>query len=121
SRTSTAAYPGRAAHADPGVDPERAADADGDVTAHADPGGDPDAGRDAHPGADPGTEFGDDPGTEFGDDPDAGVGAPAYGMATLAADAVAVLDAYDVARAHVFGWGMGGLVAQLLLLDHPER
>ena len=42
-------------------------------------------------------------------------------MATLAADALAVLDAYDVARAHVLGWGMGGLVAQLLLLDHPER
>ena len=46
---------------------------------------------------------------------------PAYGVATLAADALAVLDAYDVARAHVLGWGMGGLVAQLLLLDHPER
>jgi pimeloyl-ACP methyl ester carboxylesterase len=32
-----------------------------------------------------------------------------------------VLDAYDVARAHVLGWGMGGLVAQLLLLDHAHR
>ena len=42
-------------------------------------------------------------------------------MAALAADALAVLDAYDVARAHVLGWGMGGLVAQLLLLDHPDR
>jgi len=46
---------------------------------------------------------------------------PAYGVATLAADALAVLDAYEVARAHVLGWGMGGLVAQLLLLDHPAR
>jgi pimeloyl-ACP methyl ester carboxylesterase len=45
----------------------------------------------------------------------------AYGAATLAADALAVLDAYDVARSHLLGWGMGGLVAQLLLLDHPER
>ena len=44
-----------------------------------------------------------------------------YGVATLAADALAVLDAYDVARAHVLGWGMGGLVAQLLLLDHAQR
>ena len=54
-------------------------------------------------------------------DPGADPGSPAYGMVTLAADALAVLDAYDVARAHVLGWGMGGLVAQLLLLDHPER
>jgi pimeloyl-ACP methyl ester carboxylesterase len=46
---------------------------------------------------------------------------PTYGVATLAADALAVLDAYEVARAHVLGWGMGGLVAQLLLLDHPAR
>jgi pimeloyl-ACP methyl ester carboxylesterase len=45
----------------------------------------------------------------------------AYGVATLAADALAVLDAYDVARAHLLGWGVGGLVAQLLLLDHAPR
>ena len=44
-----------------------------------------------------------------------------YGVATLAADALAVLDAYAIAHAHVLGWGVGGLVAQLLLLDHPER
>jgi pimeloyl-ACP methyl ester carboxylesterase len=54
-------------------------------------------------------------------DPDLGPERPAYGVATLAADAMAVLDAYEVARAHVLGWGMGGLVAQLLLLDHPTR
>jgi pimeloyl-ACP methyl ester carboxylesterase len=44
-----------------------------------------------------------------------------YGVAELAGDAIAVLDAYDVGRAHVLGWGLGGLVTQLLLLDHPER
>ncbi len=54
-------------------------------------------------------------------DPDLGPERPAYGVATLAADALAVLDAYEVPRAHVLGWGMGGLVAQLLLLDHPTR
>ena len=54
-------------------------------------------------------------------DPDLGPERPAYGAATLAADALAVLDAYEVPRAHVLGWGMGGLVAQLLLLDHPAR
>lgn len=41
--------------------------------------------------------------------------------AELAADAVAVLDTLAVARAHVVGMGTGGLVAQLLLLDHAER
>jgi pimeloyl-ACP methyl ester carboxylesterase len=51
------------------------------------------------------------------DDGDAG----AYDVATLAADAVAVLNAYDIARAHVLGWGVGGLIAQLLLLDHADR
>ena len=54
-------------------------------------------------------------------DPDLEPERPTYGVATLAADALAVLDAYEVARAHVLGWGMGGLVAQLLLLDHPAR
>jgi len=48
-------------------------------------------------------------------------GEAAYGVATLAADALAVLDAYDVTHAHVLGWGVGGLIAQLLLLDRPER
>jgi pimeloyl-ACP methyl ester carboxylesterase len=71
------------------------------------------------------TAGGPDPdlGADPGIDPDlaADTGSPVYGVAALAADAVAVLDAYDVARTHVLGWGMGGLVAQLLLLDHPER
>lgn len=43
---------------------------------------------------------------------------PDYALADLAADALLVVDA---PRAHVVGMGMGGLVAQLLLLDHPER
>jgi pimeloyl-ACP methyl ester carboxylesterase len=46
---------------------------------------------------------------------------PSYGVAELADDAVAVLDTYEITRAHVLGWGVGGLVAQLLLLDHPAR
>ncbi|MDN5916249.1 MAG: alpha/beta fold hydrolase [Pseudonocardia sp.] len=44
-----------------------------------------------------------------------------YGLADLAGDAVTVLDACDVGRAHVAGMGLGGTLAQLLLLDHPER
>jgi pimeloyl-ACP methyl ester carboxylesterase len=44
-----------------------------------------------------------------------------YGITDLAGDAVAVLDALDVPRAHVVGMSMGGLLVQLMLLDHPDR
>jgi pimeloyl-ACP methyl ester carboxylesterase len=44
-----------------------------------------------------------------------------YSVADLAADAVAVLDAFDIPRAHVVGMSMGGLLVQLMLLDHPDR
>lgn len=44
-----------------------------------------------------------------------------YEIRVLADDAVAVLDAVGVARAHVVGMSMGGILTQLLLLDHPER
>lgn len=45
----------------------------------------------------------------------------AFGIADLAADALAVLDAAGVDRAHVYGVSMGGLVAQELALRSPER
>jgi pimeloyl-ACP methyl ester carboxylesterase len=48
-------------------------------------------------------------------------GAPGYGGADLVADAVAVLDALGVARAHVVGLSMGGGVAQCLALEHRDR
>lgn len=44
-----------------------------------------------------------------------------YALRDLAGDAVAVLDALGIDRAHVVGMSMGGLLAQLLLLDHPDR
>src|SRR5689334_225048 len=84
----------------------------------ADPGAHPGAGLHPDAGLHP---VGPGPDPDVGLDPDLDTGPAAYGIATLAADAVAVLDAYDVARAHVLGWGMGGLVAQLLLLDDPTR
>ncbi len=55
------------------------------------------------------------------DDPDAADDPPPYGATDLAADAVAVLDAFEVPRAHIVGMSMGGMLCQLLLLDHPER
>jgi pimeloyl-ACP methyl ester carboxylesterase len=42
-------------------------------------------------------------------------------MTAMALDAVAVLDAAGVASAAVFGASMGGLVAQHMVVDHPDR
>jgi pimeloyl-ACP methyl ester carboxylesterase len=44
-----------------------------------------------------------------------------YGLTDLAEDAIAVLDALDIDRAHVVGMSMGGILVQLLLLDHSDR
>src|SRR3954471_10548773 len=48
-------------------------------------------------------------------------GRPEYGGGDLVADAARVLDGYGIARAHVVGVSMGGALAQLLALDHPDR
>jgi pimeloyl-ACP methyl ester carboxylesterase len=42
-------------------------------------------------------------------------------MADMVADAVAVLDAAGERSAHVVGASMGGMIAQHLALEHPER
>ena len=44
-----------------------------------------------------------------------------YGIDALAADATALLDALGIDRAHVVGRSMGGIVAQVLAAEHPER
>ena len=46
---------------------------------------------------------------------------PAYRLSDMAADAVAVLDELGVARAHVLGTSMGGMIAQTMVLEHPDR
>lgn len=48
-------------------------------------------------------------------------GHPGYTVSDLVADAVAVLDGYEVAAAHIVGMSMGGALAQLLALDHADR
>lgn len=44
-----------------------------------------------------------------------------YLLADMAADAVAVLDALGIERAHLVGASMGGMIAQSVAIEHPER
>ncbi len=44
-----------------------------------------------------------------------------YRLSDMAADAVAVLDAAGVERAHVVGASLGGMIAQTVAIEHPER
>lgn len=44
-----------------------------------------------------------------------------YPIALMASDAVAVLDAAETESAHVFGLSMGGMIAQELALEYPQR
>ncbi|CCH29636.1 alpha/beta fold hydrolase [Actinosynnema sp. NPDC047251] len=48
-------------------------------------------------------------------------GGPAYHLVDLAADTVGLLDHLGIERAHVVGASMGGMVAQLIAIHHPER
>ena len=47
--------------------------------------------------------------------------AGSFGVADMAGDVLAVLDGAGVRRAHVMGVSLGGMVAQELAVDHPER
>jgi 3-oxoadipate enol-lactonase len=47
--------------------------------------------------------------------------AVAFTMKTLSDDAVGLLDALEIEKAHVIGWSMGGNVAQEIALRHTAR
>ena len=44
-----------------------------------------------------------------------------YSLTDMADDAVSVLDALGVDKAHVMGCSMGGMIVQRLSIDHPDR
>ena len=48
-------------------------------------------------------------------------GDPPYTMRDLADDAAGLVEAFGLAPAHVVAMSMGGAIAQLMTLDHPDR
>ena len=44
-----------------------------------------------------------------------------YNLSDMAADAVGLLDALKVDKAHVVGASMGGMIVQVMAIEHPER
>ena len=45
----------------------------------------------------------------------------AYLFSDMAKDAVGLLDALNIERAHVVGMSMGGMIAQTMAIEHPSR
>ncbi|THC46809.1 alpha/beta fold hydrolase [Massilia sp. Mn16-1_5] len=48
-------------------------------------------------------------------------GSPSYHLDDMAEDALGVLSSLGIARAHLVGVSMGGMVAQILAARHPQR
>lgn len=44
-----------------------------------------------------------------------------YTLSDMAADGIALLDQLDVEAAHVLGASMGGMIAQTMAIEHPDR
>ena len=46
---------------------------------------------------------------------------PSYTLDDMARDAAGLMDALEIGAAHVVGASMGGMIAQILAAEHPER
>jgi pimeloyl-ACP methyl ester carboxylesterase len=46
---------------------------------------------------------------------------PAYTLEDMARDGIGLLDALDIADAHIVGASMGGMIAQLTAIHHPQK
>jgi pimeloyl-ACP methyl ester carboxylesterase len=44
-----------------------------------------------------------------------------YTLSDMAADAIGLLDALGVERAHILGASMGGMIVQTMAIEHPQR
>ena len=44
-----------------------------------------------------------------------------YTLSDMAADAIGLLDALGVERAHIVGGSMGGMIVQIMAIEHPSR
>jgi pimeloyl-ACP methyl ester carboxylesterase len=44
-----------------------------------------------------------------------------YSLNDMAADSIAVLDALDIEKAHIVGASMGGMIAQIIAAEYPQR
>ncbi|PEE39795.1 alpha/beta fold hydrolase [Bacillus pseudomycoides] len=48
-------------------------------------------------------------------------GSSQYAVVDMADDAVGVLDAYNINQAHIVGMSLGGMIAQIIAVRHPQR
>ena len=51
----------------------------------------------------------------------AGTAVPPYTLDDMAVDAVGLLDVLGISAAHIVGVSMGGMIGQLIAINHPER
>lgn len=49
------------------------------------------------------------------------VGKPGYTFEEISDDAIKILDAYHIKKAIIMGMSMGGMLAQMIAIRHPER
>ena len=46
---------------------------------------------------------------------------PPYTLDDMASDAILILDKLDITKTHLLGMSMGGMIAQIIAANHPER